>query len=485
MYWKRHILNVIAATLATGLLVSSWGCTGSPASGGQQVVQVGDVATREVTGLWAVAGMTSLPSDITKLFAWSGNDDIFDPRNSSFPYGSPVQDATGTIFIPDSGVTALNSDGTQLWHATVGDGVEGPIVVAGALVYVVAGEMNLDNPGDQQDRLWCLEAASGRVVWKTEPIGHSAGVASGTMPVIAGGKVFLPVSELTETDMLKYGAWTLPQLRGKTYIGMWNATSGKFLGKTIPEQWDALLAYATATCSDGKTVFFAGPAARNGREEPLVQAVDVRSGKALWSRSVLSTMTSGYVALALAGDTLIFQTNVTTVSSGPDGHQVREENLYAMALSATTGAMLWEQELPANSLPSGQSARMAVVGRTAYMPTRSGEIVAVDVDTGHRVWEKQLPGVTLHDFDESTQKARDVQWNDSFRLATTPDVLYVVSQTNGMVRALRLTDGATLWERDAKLVDGIWPVEKGLLVLRTPYDDVSGQKGQTRLELWH
>jgi len=50
---------------------------------------------------------------------------------------------------------------------------------------------------------------------------------------------------------------------------------------------------------------------------------------------------------------------------------------------------------------------------------------------------------------------------------------------------LRLTDGATLWERDAKLVDGIWPVEKGLLVLRTPYDDVSGQKGQTRLELWH
>jgi len=66
-----------------------------------------------------------------------------------------------------------------------------------------------------------------------------------------------------------------------------------------------------------------------------------------------------------------------------------------------------------------------------------------------------------------------------------PDVLYVVSQTNGMVRALRLTDGATLWERDAKLVDGIWPVEKGLLVLRTPYDDASGQKGQTRLELWH
>lgn len=484
MYWKRHILNVIAATLATGLLMSSWGCTGSPAGGGQQVVQIGDVATQECTGLWAVAGMTSLPSDITKLFAWSGNDDIFDPMNSTFSYGSPVQDAAGTIFIPDSGVTALNSDGTQLWHATVGDGVEGPIVVAGALVYMVAGEVNLGNPGDQQDRLWCLEAASGRVVWKTEPIGHSAGVASGTMPVIADGKVFLPVSELTETDMLKYGTWTLSQLKGKTYIGMWTATSGKLLGKILAAPWDSLYAFATATCTDGKTVFFAGPAARNNRDEIVVQAVDAGSGKPLWSRSVLPGM-RGNGVLALAGDVVIFQAGVTAVLSGTDGQQAWVENLHAMALSATTGAVLWQQELPAGNLPSTQSARMAVVGRTAYMPTRSGQIMAVDVDTGHRVWEKQLPGVTLHDFDESTQKVRDVQWNDSFRLATTPDVLYVVSQTNGMVRALRLTDGATLWERDAKLVDGIWPVEKGLLVLRTPYDDVSGQKGQTRLELWH
>ncbi len=483
MYWKHHILNVIAATLTAGLLVSLWGCTGSPAGGDQQVVQVGDVATQEGTGLWAVAGMTSLPSDSTKLFAWSGNDDIFDPRNSPFPHGSPVQNAAGTIFIPDSGVTALNPDGTLLWHAAVGDRAEGPIVVAGPFVYMVAGEMNPDNPGDQQDRLWCLEAASGSVVWQTEPIGHSAGVASGTMPVIADGKVFLPVSELTETDMLKYGAWTFPQLRGKTYIGMWNATSGKLVGKILATPWESLLASTTAECTDGRTVFFAGPAARDNRDEIVVQAVDAGSGKPLWSRSVLPGM-RGNGVLALAGDVVIFQAGVTAVLSGTNGQQAWVENLHAMAFSATTGAMLWEQELPPSSLPSLQFPRIVVVGGTAYMPTRSGQIVAVDVETGHHVWEKQLPGVTLHDFDESTQKVRDVQWNDSFRLAATPDVLYVVSNINGMVRALRMTDGATLWERDAKLVDGVWPVEKGLLVLRTPYDSASGQQGQTRLELW-
>jgi len=101
------------------------------------------------------------------------------------------------------------------------------------------------------------------------------------------------------------------------------------------------------------------------------------------------------------------------------------------------------------------------------------------------MWERQLPRVTLYEFDESTQKIRDVQWHDSFWLAATPEVLYVVSKITGEVRALRLTDGATLWERDVKLVDGIWPVQKGLLVLHTPYDTPSGQKGQTRLELWH
>ena len=86
MYWKRHILNVIAATLTIGLLVSSWGCTGSPAGGDQQVVQVGDVASQEGTGLWAVTGMTSLPSDIKELFGWSGNNDVFDTMNSPYSY---------------------------------------------------------------------------------------------------------------------------------------------------------------------------------------------------------------------------------------------------------------------------------------------------------------------------------------------------------------------------------------------------------------
>ena len=215
-----------------------------------------------------------------------------------------------------------------------------------------------------------------------------------------------------------------------------------------------------------------------------MQAVDAGNGKSLWSRSVLPGM-KGNGVLALAGDAVIFEAGVTAVSSNTNGQQDSAEHMYAMAFSAATGAVLWTQELPAGSLPSLQSPRLAIVGRTACMPTRSGQIMAVDVDTGHRVWEKQLPGVTLHDRDESTQEVRDVQWHDSFWLATTPEVLYVVSKITGGVRTLRLTDGATLWERDAKLVDGIWPVEKGHLVLRTPYDDVSGQKGQTRLELWH
>lgn len=484
MYGRHHILNVIVATLAAGLLVSSWGCTGNPSGGDQQPVQVGDVATQEGTGLWAVAGMTSLPLESTKLFAWSGNSDIFDPINSPFPYAPPVQDAAGTIFIPDSGVTALTSDGTLLWHATVGDGAKGPIVVADPFIYVVAGEMNPDNSGDEQDRLWCLEATSGRVVWKTEPIGHSAGVASGTMPVIADGKVFLPVSELTETDMRKYGTWTLSQLRERTYIAVWNGTSGKLMNKILAAPWDSLYAFATAACTDGRTIFFAGPAARDNREEILVQAVDARSGKSLWSRSVLPGM-RGDGALALAGGTVIFEVGATAISSNSNGQQDSVEHMYAMAFSSVTGAVLWTQELPTGSLPSLQSPRLAVVGKTVYMPTRSGQIVAEDVDTGHRLWEKQLPGVTLRDRDESTQELRDVQWQDSFWLGATSEVLYVVSKITGRIRALRLTDGANLWERDVKLVGGIWPVEKGLLVLRTPYDDVSGQRGQTRLELWH
>jgi outer membrane protein assembly factor BamB len=124
------------------------------------------------------------------------------------------------------------------------------------------------------------------------------------------------------------------------------------------------------------------------------------------------------------------------------------------------------------------------VGSTTYMPTRSGRIVAMDAKTGHRVWEKQLPGFVGHSFDESTQKTLNVEWNDAFLLATTPDVLYVIGQSSGVVRALRLTDGAILWERATKYVVGVCPVERGLLVLHAPYVEVDRSTQSTRLELW-
>jgi outer membrane protein assembly factor BamB len=474
--------RIIVAILVAGSLLSAWGCSGTPVSNDHLPVQVGFKADQEGTSQWNVQGLVSVPTSVRSLYVWAQPGDTFQGA-SPVGYNAPTVVADGSIYVPDSGVTAFKQDGTVLWHVTLGAASEGPVVIAGAYLYVVAGEMNPDNPGEGQDRLWCLEAASGRTVWKTEVIGHSAGVASGRIPVIADGKVFLPVSELTETDVQTYGGWMASRAKGKTYIAMWNAASGKVLDKILATPWDSLLALATATCSDGRTVFFAGPAARDGKVETLVQALDARSGKTLWSRSVLPVM-SGYGALALAGDVLLFEAIVTTVSPGTKDQQARAESLHAMAFSATTGAMLWEQELPANILPSAQSARITVVGSTTYMPTRSGRIVAMDAKTGHRVWEKQLPGFVGHSFDESTQKTLNVEWNDAFLLAATPDVLYVIGQSSGVVRALRLTDGAILWERATKYVVGVCPVERGLLVLHAPYVEADRSTQSTRLELW-
>ena len=67
------------------------------------------------------------------------------------------------------------------------------------------------------------------------------------------------------------------------------------------------------------------------------------------------------------------------------------------------------------------------------MPTRSGQIVAVDAETGHRVWEKQLPGFVGHDFG-SVERFLSAVWNPIKQgsLTASSDGSFAAATVNGV-----------------------------------------------------
>jgi outer membrane protein assembly factor BamB len=448
----------------------------------QSEVRVGFKADQFGTTSWDFAGLTSGPTQDMLLREWPAADDVFGGDTSwGLWYGAPVV-SESAIFVPDTGITCLSTDGHLLWHVTLGEAASGPIVAAAPFLYVVMGERNPADQGDEQERLYCVDMATGAVRWRTGPIGYSSGIQAGPIPALANGKVYLPASEFMWADT--QAGWTSPTMRGKTYIGVWDAKTGAELQKMIPDGWDMIWSGSMATCTDGETIYFAGKGAAGTQEQALLLAVRARDSRILWSRSILAGSTwFRHGTLALADDTLIFQTSATKKSSAA-GSAGQPEGLLTAAFNAANGALRWQREMPSNDVDGLQFARLVVSGDMVCMPTQAGSILALNVLTGAQEWEHFFQAMTVKQWDEIAKKDVETRWNDSFLLAASTDVLYVAGEATDIVRGLRLSDGTQLWQRSAMRISGITPIMSGLLVLCTPIDKQSKARGPTRLEQW-
>jgi len=472
---QRFALRRLMAGILAIVLLHLAGCASVHSE-----VHVGFKADQLGTTSWNVTGLTFVPTQEVLLQEWPAANDVFGDGFMLW-YGAPVV-SESAVFVPDNGITCLRLDGHLLWHTELGNVVEGPIIAAAPFLYVVVGENNPVDQTDEEERLYCVDMATGAVRWRTGPIGYSSGIQAGPIPALADGKVYLPASEFMWADTQV--GWTGPVMRGKTYIGVWDAKTGIELQRIMPDGWSAIWSGVISTCTDGETIYFAGLGAVQTQQQTLLLAVRASDNSILWSRSILAgRMDVRHGTLALADDTLIFQTSATKKSSTP-GSATGPERLLTTAFDVVNGEARWQHEMPSNSFPVSQFARLVVSGGTVCMPTQAGSILALDVLTGVQQWEHSFQGFTVKEWDEITEKNVETRWNDSFLLAASTDVLYVAGEATDMVRGLRLSDGTQIWQRSATKISGITPIMSGLLVLCTPIDEQSHVRGPTRLEQW-
>ena len=92
-----------------------------------------------------------------------------------------------------------------------------------------------------------------------------------------------------------------------------------------------------------------------------------------------------------------------------------------MALNATTGALVWTDNLNAGAVDSSP----AIVGGTAYVGATDGYVDAVNITTGAMLWATRLPGAI------SGSPAVDPKQS-----------LLVVGDQTGVVSALATANGA-------------------------------------------
>ena len=170
-----------------------------------------------------------------------------------------------------------------------------------------------------------------------------------------------------------------------------------------------------------------------GDRRGWIRALDPRDGTTLWHRSTEWPLSAGPVVgngLLLLGD--------------------RKGRIYA--LDPDSGNDLWQATLSSEVLAPPRQVRGVVVARSA-----DGRVFGLDAETGRRLWifERTLPPLTLHG-------------------AGAPAVAggnAVVGLENGRLVALRVEDGDVLWEREVQEQRGVSDLERMADIAADPVID--------------
>ncbi len=302
------------------------------------------------------------------------------------------------------------------WRVPVAGGYSGPAVADGR-VYVmdyVAREGELVNgPNDRTlragtERLLCLDAATGRLLWKHEyDCPYSISYASGPRctPTVADGRVYalgaegnlacldaatgrLLWSKDFKTDYAAptpiWGFCGHPLVEGDLLVclvGGPGSVAVAFDRVTGAERWKALTASESGYCPP-TMIESAGARQLVIWDADNLNALDPATGRVLWSQP-LKPMYGMSIMAPQVADTprgqVLFASGIGRVAA-----------LYALAADAPAARLLWRGE--PKSAVFCANATPFIAGDTLYgCDCDTGMLTAVALDDGRRLWETLEP----------------------------------------------------------------------------------------------
>ena len=313
--------------------------------------------------------------------------------------------------------TAIPAAGLPVkWRVPVAGGYSGPAVADGR-VYVmdyVAREGELVNgPNDRTlragtERLLCLDAATGRLLWKHEyDCPYSISYASGPRctPTVADGRVYALGAEgnlacldaatgrrLWSKDFKTlyaaptpiWGFCGHPLVEGDLLVclvGGPGSVAVAFDRVTGAERWKALTASESGYCPP-TMIESAGVRQLVIWDADNLNALDPATGRVLWSQP-LKPMYGMSIMVPQVADTprgqVLFASGIGRVAA-----------LYALAADAPAARLLWRGE--PKSAVFCANATPFIAGDTLYgCDCDTGMLTAVALDDGRRLWETLEP----------------------------------------------------------------------------------------------
>ena len=313
--------------------------------------------------------------------------------------------------------TAIPAAGLPVkWRVPVAGGYSGPAVADGR-VYVmdyVAREGELVNgPNDRTlragtERLLCLDAATGRLVWKHEyDCPYSISYASGPRctPTVADGRVYALGAEgnlacldaatgrlLWSKDFKTlyaaptpiWGFCGHPLVEGDLLVclvGGPGSVAVAFDRVTGAERWKALTASESGYCPP-TMIESAGVRQLVIWDADNLNALDPATGRVLWSQP-LKPMYGMSIMAPQVADTprgqVLFASGIGRIAA-----------LYALAADAPAARLLWRGE--PKSAVFCANATPFIAGDTLYgCDCDTGMLTAVALDDGRRLWETLEP----------------------------------------------------------------------------------------------
>ena len=302
------------------------------------------------------------------------------------------------------------------WRVPVAEGYSGPAVAAGR-VYVtdyVAREGDLVNgPNDRTvragtERVLCLDAASGGLLWKHEQdCPYSISYASGPRctPTVAEGKVYSVGAEgnlvcldavtgklLWSKDFKQdyaaptpiWGFCGHPLVEGDLLIclvGGPGSVAVAFDRHTGHERWKALTASESGYCPP-TIIKSAGVRQLVIWDADNLNSLDPTTGRLFWSQPLKPMYGMSIMAPQVADTTqgrVLFASGIGRVGA-----------LYALDADTPASRLLWRGE-PKSAVYCA-NATPFIAGDTIYgCDCDTGMLTAVEVETGRRLWETTAP----------------------------------------------------------------------------------------------
>lgn len=254
--------------------------------------------------------------------------------------------------------------------------------------------------------IYCLDAATGRLIWQVDKIGQQDLKAFFSSPSLSADGKFLLIGEGlhydSECHLLCLRAdtgklhWAInvpknhvessPAILGDTVVAGAGAiehanhlptdSPGYVMSVGISDgkirwQRDLIDPESSPAITHDGTVYIGSGV--NGR---AVVALDA-SGKQLWKTPTPYPATG---AVLLLGDLVLVGTgrgDFVNADANPAGT--------VLALERDTGKVLWQTELP-DAVLGG----LAAGGGHIYCPVRDGSLVALNAEDGHRVWSQRI-----------------------------------------------------------------------------------------------